>query len=90
MHLPFAPILGPPLNVRDAYCVSSYKDFDNELNFNGIEFPVTLKSIVKFEKLNDISINVYGLTKWYGNFSVDPLHLTAEKREKNLLHVVDS
>ncbi|XP_051159269.1 uncharacterized protein LOC127280359 [Leptopilina boulardi] len=71
--------------------VSSYTDIENELNFDGIEFPVALKSIPKFEMLNNISINVYGLTKRYGNFSVHPLHLTAEKRDQhvNLLHVVD-
>lgn len=71
--------------------VSSYKDVKNELSFEGIEFPVALKSIAKLDKLNDISVNVYGLTKRYGNFTVHPLHLTAEKRGKhvNLLHVVD-
>ncbi|XP_051173457.1 uncharacterized protein LOC127289520 [Leptopilina boulardi] len=71
--------------------VSSYIDIENELNFDGIEFPVALKSIPKFEMLNNISINVYGLTKRYSNFSVHPLHLTAEKMDQhvNLLHVVD-
>ncbi|XP_043470382.1 uncharacterized protein LOC122503769 [Leptopilina heterotoma] len=78
-------------NVSDPKRVSSFKEFKDELNFEGIEFPVTLKNIPKFEKLNDVSINVYGLSKSYGNFTVHPLHLTAEKRDKhvNLLYVAD-
>ncbi|XP_051168412.1 uncharacterized protein LOC127286142 [Leptopilina boulardi] len=78
-------------NVSHPERVSSYNKFKDELNFEGIEFPVALKNVPKFEKLNDISINVYGLSKFYGDFSVHPLHLTAEKRDKhvNLLYVAD-
>ncbi|GBM49730.1 hypothetical protein AVEN_175949-1 [Araneus ventricosus] len=39
--------------------VSKYKAYESELNFKGIEFPVSLKDITKFEKLNNISVNVY-------------------------------
>ena len=42
---------------------SSYKRYENELNFNGIDFPVKLKDISKFEKQNDISVNVYILKR---------------------------
>ncbi|XP_043472752.1 uncharacterized protein LOC122505305 [Leptopilina heterotoma] len=78
-------------NVSHPERVTSYKEFKDELNFDGIEFPVTLKNIPKFEKLNGVSINVYGLSKSYGNFTVHPLHLTAEKRDKHvhLLYVAD-
>ena len=38
---------------------SSYPDYTTVLNLEGIEFPVTLKQITKFELLNDISINVF-------------------------------
>jgi len=31
------------------------------LNFLNIEFPITLKDVTKFECLNDMSINVYGI-----------------------------
>lgn len=37
---------------------SKYVEFKDELDFTGIEFPVKLDDIEKFEKLNDISINV--------------------------------
>lgn len=40
--------------------VKKYEKYENELNFNGIEFPVQINSINKFEKLNvNIAINVY-------------------------------
>lgn len=40
--------------------VLKYKQYENELDFSGIPFPVQLKDITKFEKLNPtISINVY-------------------------------
>ena len=42
--------------------VSSYKPYEDELIFNGIQFPVTVDQIVKFEKLNPgISITVLGI-----------------------------
>lgn len=40
--------------------LSNYIRYENELNFTGIEFPVKLNQILKFEQLNpSISINVY-------------------------------
>ena len=44
---------------HNAVRVSSYKAYENELNFKGIEFPVRPKQIPKFEKQNNISVNVY-------------------------------
>lgn len=41
--------------------ISSYPHYSTLLNFQGIEFPVKLKDIPKFEKLNNISINVFGI-----------------------------
>ena len=41
--------------------VNQYKQWVDELKFDGIEFPVTLKAIDKFEKQNaDINVNVFG------------------------------
>ena len=72
---------------------SSYPDYTTVLNLEGIEFPVTLKQITKFELLNDISINVFtererGGKKDDSNIIV-PLRLTKEKKEKrvNLLYL---
>lgn len=49
--------LHPP--VHNAYRVDHYKRFEDELFFNNIPFPMKIKDITKFEKLNNISINVF-------------------------------
>ncbi|CAD6222101.1 GSCOCG00011722001-RA-CDS, partial [Cotesia congregata] len=40
---------------------SSYRHFSVRLNYEGIQFPIKLNDIPKFEKMNDLSINVYGI-----------------------------
>ncbi|KAJ8916434.1 hypothetical protein NQ315_014647 [Exocentrus adspersus] len=42
---------------RNAERISSYPDFRKVLNFTGINFPVTIEQIPKFENLNGISVN---------------------------------
>ncbi|XP_018396274.1 PREDICTED: uncharacterized protein LOC108774621 [Cyphomyrmex costatus] len=72
---------------RNTNRASSYPHYSKVLNFADIEFPVTLKDVAKFERSNDISINVYGIE----DGDVLPLRLTGEKKEKhvNLLYVQD-
>ncbi|KYN30268.1 hypothetical protein ALC57_00273 [Trachymyrmex cornetzi] len=59
----------------------------NVLNLMGIEFPMILKDIQKFEQLNDMSINVYNIE----NKRVLPVRLTSDKKEKhiNVLYLQD-
>ncbi|CAG2256166.1 unnamed protein product [Mytilus edulis] len=45
---------------NNAHRVNKYKPFENELNTTGIDFPVPIKQVEKFEKLNNLSINVFG------------------------------
>ena len=40
--------------------VSKYREYDRELNFDGISFSVSLKDITKFETQNGVSVNVFG------------------------------
>ena len=40
---------------------NSYPHFDTELKYDGINFPINLHDISKFEKLNNLSVNVYGI-----------------------------
>jgi len=40
---------------------SSYPHYSTVLNLKDIEFPMTLKNIGKFEQLNNVSINIYGI-----------------------------
>jgi hypothetical protein len=40
-----------------------YKQFKDRLNWEGITFPTKLKEIKRFEKNNNIRVNVYGIDK---------------------------
>ncbi|XP_072376726.1 uncharacterized protein [Diabrotica undecimpunctata] len=67
----------------------SYPPCDTLLNFDGIGFPVKLKDINKFEILNNISVNVYGLQSYFKENKmqyevVGPLHYTQQRK---LIHV---
>ncbi|XP_061712768.1 uncharacterized protein LOC133521721 [Cydia pomonella] len=78
--------------VKNANRSTSYMQHQNKLKFDGIRFPVKLSDIKKVEKLNDISINVFGLE--YDSISkrnniVGPLHFTKSRKERhiNLLYL---
>ncbi|KAJ8979283.1 hypothetical protein NQ317_004428 [Molorchus minor] len=63
---------------------SSYPHFSTVLNMKGINFPVKLRDISKFEELNNISINVYGLESIFEDNKmkyeiVGPLHYSQKK-----------
>ncbi|XP_044578876.1 uncharacterized protein LOC123261350 [Cotesia glomerata] len=40
---------------------TSYPHFSEVLKYDGINFPIQIRDIAKFEKMNNLSINVYGL-----------------------------
>lgn len=67
--------------------VIEYNAYKTELRFDGISFPVKLADIPKFEKQNDISVNVFG----YKKGDVFPVHITKHRCEKhvNLLMTSD-
>ncbi|KYN22204.1 hypothetical protein ALC57_05406 [Trachymyrmex cornetzi] len=75
--------------------LSSYPHYKRVLNLTGIEFPVTLKQISKFELLNDISVNIFTererSEKKDDNGMIVPLRLTKDKKDKhvNLLYLQD-
>ncbi|XP_030766283.1 uncharacterized protein LOC115890241 [Sitophilus oryzae] len=88
--------LHPPTGVD--FVTSSYPHYSTVLNTAGIDFPITLKNIKKFENQNNISINVYGLEKYYNKISkneeyeiIGPLHFTNAKKNihVNLLLIND-
>lgn len=71
---------------------SSYPDHKNVLNLTGIQFPMTIGQIPRFEKQNNVSINVYRLDKVSRKkFTVIPYYLCKNKTEKhvNLLLLQD-
>lgn len=70
------------LHAKNPQRVSQYFKYKNNLNFNGINFPVSLRQICKFETQNrKISINVFGIE----NKKIVPLHVTAEKKINTLI-----
>ena len=67
---------------------SKYTKWLNELNFNGIGFPVELKEIDKFEYQNCYRINVLG----YENIEIHPLRISNKNTNEltiNLLLIND-
>lgn len=63
---------------------SSYPHYSNVLKLAGLQFPITFKQIPRFEKQNDISINVYILNKTKKQFKVLPAYLTSGKKNKHV------
>ncbi|RLU25952.1 hypothetical protein DMN91_002115 [Ooceraea biroi] len=72
-----------------------YPHYSTLLNLNRIEFPMTLKQITRFERFNNISVNVF-TTQERKNVNersrIVPLRLTDDKRARhvNLLYLTDS
>ena len=46
--------------VQNAERIHHYRIYEPELNLQGIEMPMSLNKIPKFEKMNNISVNVFG------------------------------
>lgn len=71
------------LNSKHKSRVALYRQFEHELNTEGINFPMTIEFIDRFEQLNlAVSVNVFG----FGDKEVHPLRLL---KEKNSLHHVN-
>lgn len=58
--------------------MSKYIGYESELNFKGIEFPVDVKKIPKFEKQNNLSINLVG----YVDNKISVIHSSKTKADK--------
>ena len=53
--------------------VFKYKQYENELNLTGVEFPTPLSQMPRVERLNNLAINVFGYSQQAG---IHPLNLT--------------
>lgn len=76
---------------------SSYPHFTSVLRFEGIEFPMKLTDIHKFEEMNTISVNVFGTASKFqdGRYITDivgPLYFTTARQPThvNLLLLSDN
>ena len=71
------------LNPQEKYphrIKKSDKAYINKLNYEGIEFPVTIKQINKIEKQNKININIFG----YELKQPYPLYVSKEQYEDHM------
>ena len=58
---------------KDKQRVTKYKEYENEINMKGIEYPVSIKDISKVEKQNYLSINVFALENQTNKQSLYPV-----------------
>ncbi|CAD6243198.1 GSCOCG00012650001-RA-CDS, partial [Cotesia congregata] len=65
--------LHPAHEGQNVSRVSSYPHYSRVLNYHGIKFPMTLKDIPKFEKMNDLSINVYDMGMDIDDMNIDDI-----------------
>ena len=65
--------------------ISHYKKYVDTLNYDGIEFPVSIKQIPKIEDQNNISINVIG----YENKNCFPLYVSKKVTETTLDFIIN-
>ncbi|RLU24991.1 hypothetical protein DMN91_003083 [Ooceraea biroi] len=78
-------------SARHADRKAQYPDFTSMLDVSVIEFPMTLDQIGRFERGNDVSINVFIEDDDGKRGVIVPLRLTDRKRNRyvNLLYVPD-
>ena len=73
--------------MRSAFCglyiyryrVKHYEHHESELNMSGIAYPLAVKDVPKFEKQNNISVNVFGYEDGYY-----PLYISRNEKERHV------
>ena len=72
---------------KDKQRVTKYKEYENEINMKGIEYPVSIKDISKVEKQNYLSINVFALENQTNKQSLYPVR-TSNVECKNIIDLL--
>ena len=69
---------------------TSYPDFDTILKYDQIQFPISLGDVPKFDKMNELRINVYGIEedKKSKKGEIVPLYLSKEKSRCPTIHLL--
>ena len=64
--------------------VSSYRDYFNELNIEGFDFTNSFKcsDVYRFEKLNNLSINIYELGFDQNKYKIIPIEISKNESDK--------
>ena len=76
-----------PVDYKDnPHYVLHYKKYENTINMSGISYPVSIQDIEKFERQNNVSINLFAINK---KKLIFPVKITSHKKEKhvNLLYI---
>ena len=60
--------------------VSNYQKYENTLNMQGISYPVKQTDIARFERNNEVSVNVFG----YEGKEVFPIRITPERYDQHV------
>ena len=72
---------------KDKQRVTKYKEYENEINMKGIEYPVSIKDIPKVEKQNNLSINVFALEDQTNKQSLHPVYIS-NVESKNVIDLL--
>ena len=80
----------PAYDQRNANEVYQYRQYEHLYDVTDLNFPISLQQISKFEKLNNISVSVYG----YEDKTIYPLRVSIETYENDrhvelLLYIKD-
>lgn len=67
-------LINPDENVNPNRITKKDKEIAKQLNYKGIEFPVTIKQVNKIEKQNDIRGNMFG----YENKQKFPIYVSKD------------
>jgi hypothetical protein len=61
---------------KDQTNISNYLKYENDFNLEGIQFPTTLEMISKFEKNNNLAINVYSYKQYENDYEILPVKIS--------------
>ena len=79
-----------PKNRKNTLGVNQYKEHEEKLVMDGIKYPIRIQDINKFERLNNISVNVFTINE---DEKIFPLRITPSKdlncHHVNLLYITD-
>jgi hypothetical protein len=70
---------------KDAYRTSKYTEYIENYNWEDIQFPTAINNISKFEKNNNVSINVYTIDKYNNIIPIKFCKIILEKHINLLL-----
>ncbi|KAK3106169.1 hypothetical protein FSP39_014172 [Pinctada imbricata] len=65
---------------KNANRVSHYLSHESTLNMSGLKYPVQISQVSKFERQNDISVNVFG----YEENEIFPMRIAKTKRKRHV------